>query len=197
MSVKTCPACGEAYISTATACADCGVPLVGDGEEAPAVLAEDDAVAYDLEDWDASQRSALTKALDAEGIVHRWGAPGELLVAEDQADAAEDLIDEVDNPDALPAEADDDDTAADVLSALYVASDVLQSDPRHSAAVVELLEAAERAGALGVPYGLDGATWSHVCGLADTLADTLGTAADDDEVAAAAHALREAVRPLV
>ncbi len=92
---------------------------------------------------------------------------------------------------------DGDDAAASVLSSLYVTSDVLVHDPDSSAAVVELLESVEAAGALPLPYGLDGEQWSALLRAADELADLLGAAADASEVAAAARRLRDAVRPLV
>jgi hypothetical protein len=120
------------------------------------------------------------------------------VVPEEAADLAEELIEEVDAPDALVAEEDDgDDAGASVLSSLYVTSDVLVHDPDSSAAVVELLESVEAAGSLPLPYGLDGDQWAELLRRADELADLLGTDADAAEVAAAARRLRDAVRPLV
>ena len=186
----SCPRCGAQYLATATTCADCGARLRAEGEGG-------DEVGYDLSDWSAEQREELVAALTAEGVAARL-EDMELVVAEADADVAEELIEEVDAPDALAAEDDDgDDAAASVLSSLYVTSDVLVHDPDSSAAVVELLESVEAAGSLPLPYGLDGEQWSELLRTADELADLLGADADDTEVAAAARRLREAVRPLV
>jgi hypothetical protein len=186
----TCPRCGAQYLASATTCADCGARLRGAGGDV-------DEVAYDLADWTAEQREELVASLAAEGIVARL-EDGELVVPEDAADLAEELIEEVDAPDALVAEEDDgDDAGAGVLSSLYVTSDVLVHDPDSSAAVVELLESVEAAGSLPLPYGLDGDQWAELLRRADELADLLGTDADAAEVAAAARRLRDAVRPLV
>lgn len=186
----SCPRCGAQYLPTATTCADCGARLRAEGEDG-------DEVGYDLADWSAEQREELVAALAAEGVVARL-EDAELVVAEADADVAEELIEEVDAPDALAAEDDDgDDAAARVLSSLYVTSDVLVHDPDSSAAVVELLESVEAAGSLPLPYGLDGEQWADLLRVADELADLLGADADDPEVAAAARRLREAVRPLV
>jgi hypothetical protein len=188
----TCPRCGAQYLlrATVTTCVDCGARLRGGAEDG-------DEVAYDLADWTPEQREELVASLAAEGVVARL-EDTELVVAEADADVAEELIEEVDAPDALDAEEDDgDDDAARVLSSLYVTSDVLAHDPDSSAAVVELLESVEAAAELPLPYGLDGDVWSGLLRVADELADLLGAAAEDSEVAAAARRLRDAVRPLV
>ena len=189
-NLVTCPRCGAQYLATATTCADCGARLRAGGDDG-------EEVGSDLADWTAEQREELVSSLAAEGVVARL-EDTELVVAEADADLAEELIEEVDAPDALAPEDDDgDDAPARVLSSLYVTSDVLVHDPDSSAAVVELLESVEAAASLPLPYGLDGDQWSALLRTADELADLLGAAADASEVAVAARRLREAVRPLV
>ena len=193
--VLTCPACGAQYVGLRQACIDCGVPLV----DGPRLEPGDDEVGYDLADWGDPDRHQLATSLGAEAIASRWEGL-ELVVKEADADRVEELIDEIDNPDALEAEddeGDDGDGGAEVLSALYVAADVLQHDAGSAVAIVELLEASERASELGPPYGLDGDVWREVQRRSDTLADLLGAEAAEEDVIAAARSLREAVRPLV
>ena len=191
-NLVTCPRCGAQYLASATTCVDCGARLRAAGDEGG------DEVEYDLADWSADEREQLVASLAAEGVAARIEEDALLVVPEDAADLAEELIEEVDAPDALAAEVDDgDDDAARVLSSLYVTSDVLVHDPDSSAAVVELLESVEAAGSLPLPYGLDGDQWSSLLRTADELADLLGAAAEASEVAAAARRLRDAVRPLV
>lgn len=191
-NLVTCPRCGAQYLASATTCVDCGARLRAAGDEGG------DEVEYDLADWSADEREQLVASLAAEGVAARIEEDALLVVPEDAADLAEELIEEVDAPDALAAEEDDgDDDAARVLSSLYVTSDVLVHDPDSSAAVVELLESVEAAGSLPLPYGLDGDQWSSLLRTADELADLLGAAAEASEVAAAARRLRDAVRPLV
>jgi hypothetical protein len=189
--ITTCALCGARYFNTALeACAECHAPF---GAEA---LAEGgDEVGYELADWDAHRRVELAGALARDRIAYRWEA-SELVVAEGDSDRVDELVDTIDNPDALAEEADDGELAADVLSALYVSSDVLQHDPLVAAAVVELLEALERAPELP-PYGIEAELWDDVLGRATAVADLLADEADGDEVAAAARSLRELVRPLV
>jgi hypothetical protein len=190
--VVTCPGCGAQYVGQREACAECGSPLAVVIPLEPG----DEEVGYDLADWGDGERRQLATALAGERLPSRW-EDQELVVREVDAERVEELIDEIDNPDALVVEEADDDGGADVLSALYVASDVLQHDAASAVAIVELLEASERASELGPPYGLDGDVWREVMRRTDTLADLLGTEAEADDVMAAAKALREAVRPLV
>ena len=194
----SCPRCGAQYLATATAttCVDCGARLRPPGER-PAAGEESEEVGYDLADWSPQQRDELVAALAAEGVAARLEET-ELVVAEADADLAEELIEEVDAPDALEVEADDgDDAAAEVLSSLYVTSDVLVGDPDSSAAVLELLESVEAAASLPLPYGLDGDQWAALLRTADDLADLLGEGGEAGEVSAAARRLRDAVHPLV
>jgi hypothetical protein len=179
-----------------------------------------DEVVYDLADWLPEQRSTLDGMLTAEGVAYRWEggqsssswmAPGpvsgpgspaqasdQLVVADRYGDLVEELIEELDHPDALDAVDDDgDDGAADVLSSLYVASDVLVSAPGNLAAASELGEALEAAQALAVPYGLDAAAWEELRRRAGMLAERLSSGGSDDEIADAARILRSAVQPLV
>lgn len=218
MSTAHCPLCRETYLAAATVCAVCRVALVADppegvagegrsgterveeGADEEGALAwpeGDEEVGYDLDDWAPADRRALTDALRAERIPHEWHED-EVVVPERHADVAEELIDAIDHPDALDAEEDDgDDGGAELLGALYVASDVLSGDPHASGAVVELLELAPGLAAMPAPYGVDGAMWAAVVERAGSLAGLLEADADDDEVKPAAAALRALVRPLV
>ena len=191
VSTRTCPRCGAEYLATVDRCADCGASLRDASDE------DGEEVAYELDDWTPTQREDLGRQLDAEGVP--WRLEGdELVVAEVDADLVEELIDAIDNPDALAVEDDEvDEGAAELLSTLYVASDVLQGDPRDSVAVVELLEAAEVAATSPLPYGLDGDVWAEVLRSCEALADLLGEDSDDEHVMVAAGRLRDVVRPLV
>lgn len=154
-----------------------------------------DEVAYDLADWSEDQRAELGEALDAERVAWRF-EEDELVVAEADAEVVETLIDEIEDPDALDAD-DGEDGGAEVLSSLYVSSDVLLSDPTASAAVAEFLTAAEAAADLPAPFGVEDDVWAEIGARADVLADALGAEADDDEVVVAARALRDLLHPLV
>lgn len=157
----------------------------------------DDEVGYELDDWPQQDRDALTAALRSERIAHEW-RDGEVVVPERWADVAEELIDAIDHPDALDAEDDvADDGGAELLSALYVATDILSGDPGASGAVIEVLELAPTLAASSPPYGVDGGTWASVREQVATIAELLEADEDDDEVRAAAASVRGLLRPLV
>lgn len=190
--IVTCPSCEAQYVSSAVACADCGAPLV----TGPVLAPEENEVGYDLGDWADEERRRLAASLAEAGMPSRWEG-AELVVRDQDADAVEELIDEIDNPDALAAEEDDADAGAELLSSLYVSADVLQHDGASAAAVLELLDAAEQAGQLGPPYGVDGEVWRDLLEKVGSVAELLGAQAPEEDVMAAAKALRDAVRPLV
>lgn len=213
MSTATCPLCRETYLAAATVCADCRVALVldplepggtGDGVDGASPGADgglawpdgDDEVAYDLDDWASADCDALSASLRAERIPHEW-RDREVVVPERWADVAEELIDLIDHPDALDVDDDADDGGAALLSALYVASDVLSRDPVASGAVIELLGLAPDLPGRPPPYGLDARTWAVIGERTAELATLLDRGADEDEVAAAAALLRTPLRDLV
>ena len=199
MSVVACPSCGETYVSSAEVCADCGVPLVDPADDAaprPTQLEpSDDEVGYDLGDWEPEQRFELVAQLSARGIAHRW-EEGELVVRERDADDVEPIIDDIDHPDALEVEEDDDDAAADLLSSLYVAADVLAGDHANPGAVLELCEAEREAQDLDAPYGVAPSAWEAIRERASALAGVLDRGEEDD-IRRAARELRDLLHPLV
>ena len=197
MAVLACPSCGETYVSSAQVCADCGVPLADPGDAPRASLhlePSDDEVGYDLDDWEPASRGELVTVLAAHGIAHRW-EDGELVVRERDADVVEPLIDDIDNPDALEVEEDDDDAAAELLSALYVAADVLAGDHGNPGAVLELCEAEARE--LDAPYGVPPEMWNEIRRRSAAVADLLDDNTDEEAIRAASRELRDLLHPLV
>lgn len=193
--VVSCPSCDAQYLASAsaTACADCGAPLLRGVDLEPG----GEEVGYDLADWGDEERVRLAQALGAAATPARWEGM-ELVVRAQDADAVEELIEEIDNPDALPVEdVDSGEEGAELLSSVYVAADVLQHDGKATGAVLELLDASAAADGMAPPYGIDGPVWRDVLDKLDAVAELLGVEAPEEDVMAAAHALREAVRPLV
>jgi len=192
MAVVTCTGCGAQFLDTARVCPDCNRPLGGGPLEEG-----DDQVGYDLEDWSPDQKGELIEALASNGIAHRW-EESELVVTEADADAVEQLIDDIDHPDALEAEEDPgDDAAANLLSTLYVAADVLSGDADNPAAVLDLLDAEEDAAGIAAPYGVEKPTWDAILDATGHVAALLDAKAGEDDVTKAAKALRDLLHPLV
>ena len=157
----------------------------------------DDEVVYDLGDWTFEQRAELERSLEDQRLAYRWHTGDQLLVPEVHADLVDEMVDDIDHPDALTVDdVDVDDRGAEILSDLYVASDVLLGAPGNPAAAARARAAAAAAALCEAPYGLDVGTWAGVRQRAGALVEELG-AGDEQRTVAAARALREAVRPLV
>ena len=185
-------------MSTAEVCADCGVPLVAQGE-APAAKhldPSDDEVGYDLDDWEPDQRGELVGALILHGIAHRW-EEGELVVRDADADTVEPLIDAVDNPDALDVEDDDDDAAAELMSSIYVAADVLASDGANPGAVTDLIDAEAEALEIDAPFGISPDTWAEIKRQTSLLTALLDDGGEEVDIRLAARELRDFLHPMV
>jgi hypothetical protein len=211
MALRTCPRCEASYIATVSMCVDCKLPLEDldeHGGRAPAGevpepvggpidLQADDNVGYGLDDWTDEQQAELSATLVAERIPYVWEG-GELVVRDHHADLVEELIDDLDHPDALDADDDDgDDSGAQLLSDLYVASDMLVGDPDHRVAVTEVLQLSGSMAGTSPPFGVERATWATVAERLDHLADLLGDDAPEEEIVPVARSIRDALRPLV
>ncbi|MEY2568545.1 MAG: hypothetical protein QOE35_3074 [Actinomycetota bacterium] len=162
---------------------------------------DDDEVVFELADWTDEDRAAVRDRLQAKGIAHEW-EDGDLVVADADADAADDAIEAVEFPDELPADADDtgdgaDDADADdggvgyaLMSALFVAADRLQHDPEDPRVGGAFDEAADAVVAAAPPYGVAAEQWKQLQELAANVCDQLDEA-DADVIARDAGALRQ------
>ncbi len=158
---------------------------------------EREQVGYELYAWAPAELDELDDALHELGLPHEWVSDGyEVVVHAEDEERVDALLPTIRYPDEIPAEDDDgDDTEVEVLSALFVSADRMQRDPTGDA-VAAFLDAAERIGDKP-PYGLDATEWTRVTGIVDDLIDMFHAAAPTGEIAAAATALRNRLRPLV
>ena len=189
----------------------------------PTLDPDAEQVAYDLSDWSDDLQTHLVQILVTDGIPHEFDVDGDLVVLAEDEERVERLIDAVEYPDALPIddrgdgdgdEADgsggdddaddgDDDGGVDdqqVLSDLFVASDRLMHDARDHEGVLSLVDAADRAEAIRLPYGFDPAVWKDIVEQAVGLRAVFEGEADDESDEAIEHQardLRSALRPLV
>ncbi|MCU1462386.1 MAG: hypothetical protein JWO37_2461 [Acidimicrobiales bacterium] len=165
-----------------------------------------DEIVFDLGEWDAGRRLLLNGALDQAGIGHVWEAADLVIAAEDE-EAVEALIDEFD--DAEPLELDDDDDGGEPVSEedeaaaqkamgdLFVAADRLVGSPWDGGVGDDFANAAGDVAELPPPFGIDPALWAQVAELAGSLTEQLDADADGDVVASDARMLRELLRKYV
>ena len=172
-------------------------------------------LAYDVDDWSDEQQTLLMHALDEVAIAYEFDIDGALVVLEENEERVEAILDKIEFPDALPVddgsedggEDDEDDAAgaavdgveaADVMSDLFVAADRLRKNARDAEGVLTLVDRADVAGRLRLPYGFSRAAWGDIVVQATTVKDLLeGEDADDETICEHAQVLRDTLRQYV
>lgn len=167
---------------------------------------------YDLSEWSPGARQVVASQFASAGIAFAWD--GTLfLVSVDDEEAADDLLDELEESGALEAadEADDPtETPGAVLEMLFLAADRLRKDPLDADGLRDLATALALSNPAGPPYGVEPLMWQRVMSLADELAmaetgiddeadDATETDGEPDPELAqdVAAELRELLRPFV
>lgn len=182
----------------------------------PTLDPDAELVAYDLSDWSDEMQTHLVGILHADGIPYEFDVEGDLVVEAERQQRVEELIDEVEFPDALPLDGEDGDEDGDgdgdgeladaagvdaqqVLSDLFVASDRLYKSARDHEGVLGLVDAADQAESIGLPYGFDPAVWKDIVTQATGLRAAFEGEVDqpDEVIEQQARDLRAALRPLV
>jgi hypothetical protein len=204
---RYCPNCGDEYIDTVQSCVDCLVPLTdsppaaaggGAGGQAP----DHEILVYELNTWAPEQRAQLEVVLAQAAIPFQWEDTDLLVPAAEEA-AVDDLLDQIEFPEPLaadaPADADVDDEAVyQVMSDLFVIADrIAESKTVDLAVAGDFIEAAGAAAQTPPPFGVDDRTWQQVQRLAGEISERLEAEGDDDAVIAEAATLRNALRGFV
>jgi len=156
---------------------------------------EDEAVAYDLTDWDDDSCLRLLDALAAETIP--YGLEGdELMVAALDEARVDEIVEAITTPGATltvggPA-------SFEAMSELFVAADQLVHDPDDRSGTAALVRGARAAAGASAPYGTEVAWWDGVVAQAGALADLVESPnPDGDHVIDLATALRDGLRPFI
>lgn len=171
-----------------------------------------DVIVYELDEWSPDQRGALEQRLVGAEISHQWETPSgadveesyepgnpwvvgtDLVVGEQDEDAVDALIDDIESPDALDEAEDDgvdDEANYAIMANLYVAADRLKDDPGDLAVAGEFFDAADAARTADAPFGIDPEVWRRVQELAAEVTAAVEQEADDEQVRAAAQRLRD------
>jgi hypothetical protein len=208
-----CPFCGAEYAVTEARCWECKLALPEDLE--PTLSAEDGAeeVLYELDDWPVATRVQLTSTLAERGIPARWEPGLTLAVREEDDEAAERALDELEEADdeADDEDADDasdegatseDDTdggavAQAAMADLFVAADRLMHEPEDEVVAAELGVAAEIVDESPPPFGIEEQLWTKVRELSAVVSGHLDDGAEPEVVSGDARTLREVLRPYV
>jgi hypothetical protein len=203
---RYCPSCGAEYIDTVSQCADCLVPLQAEPGQATGSpsLAETDheILVYELDQWEPGRRTQVEAVLAGAGVPFQWEGTDLLVPAAHEA-KVDDLLDQVEFPDALPDEGEgdeeiDDEAVYQVMSDLFVIADRIADSKEVDLAVAgDFILAAAVAAATGAPFGFDERTWQEVQRQAARIAEQLENEEDDAVVVSEARVLRDALRGFV
>jgi hypothetical protein len=158
----------------------------------------DPAVEYEFDDWDAEDRAAAAEALTAKVVPFRW-EPGLILAVAAYREADADAIfDELEAaaevqegglPEAEEGWGESED-AFSALGDLFDAADRLFHMPTGTTAANDLREAGATVRGSAPPYGFNPVLWKTAGELATQL-ETLLTDGSNDDIRAAAEALRD------
>ncbi len=164
----------------------------------------DDELVYELDEWSAEDRQALTAKLADAEIPHQWEGEVTLVVAPQYESLVEAALDELEFPHALEVEAiepvDDiaEQTSFEVLSSLFLAADRLKGNPLDAEGITDLTDALEQADPDAPPFGIVPGLWRDAVDRANRIADALADDDDrSDDVAAESAGLQALLRPYV
>jgi hypothetical protein len=169
-------------------------------DEAEALDASRDQVAYDLAEWDDHQVDGLVDQLTAAGIAFAWDED-ELYVYTDDEDAADEVFDKVSEAAGAATTdrgGDDGMAGAELLGGLFVAADRLQHDCEDHEGVISMLEMSKAIEGSDPPYGVGAAGWKHLVEQVVSLSDLLlEDNVDEEAVTTQARDLRTSLRHFV
>jgi len=165
--------------------------------------ANDPAVEYEFEEWDAEERAAAADALTARIVPFRWERGLILAVAAHREADADAVLDELEavgalSEDAALPEVEEDwgqgEDAFAALGELFDASDRLFHTPTGTLAANDLRESGAVVRASDPPYGFDPQLW-RTAGELSAQVETLLTEGSNEEIQARAQVLRDALAP--
>ena len=165
-------------------------------------MSDDSEVVFELGEFGADFRKAVAKTLLEAGIEFEW-EDEDLVVAEEDADAVDDVLDQLeDEPldqvvpveDSEPAE---DEADYESLSDLYLAADRLFRTPDDPMLLADLDDAAAAIEGLSPPFGVAEREWSRIQATARAIRESVAEGAPAEGLAGDARDLRDLLRGYV
>lgn len=155
--------------------------LVEQAEEADGPILEDDVekIGYDMDEWSAEAQGALVDALGLAGVAHMFSAEGELLVAEENEDQVDEIIDAVTEKIALESELGEASTVIeglklnDLLGEVRGLANKLVKNSGDAKSTLAMVDKAELLADVVTPFGFDSRRWSRIRLQALNMVETL------------------------
>lgn len=174
--------------------------LVEQAEEldGPALPEDAEKIGYSMEDWSAENQQSLVETLGLNGIAHEFDEDGELVIAEEDEQQVDTIIENLSERLAIEDELGD---ASEVMEGLELndllgevrgLANKLRKNPGDAKATTNIVNKADLLSDIRTPFGFDSGRWSKIRLRSAEMVDVL-TSEDrgEDEVVDAANALNE------
>ena len=163
-----------------------------------------DKVSYDMDEWPADAQSALVDALGLAGIAHEFSADGDLVVAEDQEDTVDEVIDKVTERLSIEDELGEASVVMeglqlnDFLGEVLTLAVKLRKNAGDARATISMVDKAELLADIKTPFGFDSQLWSNIRLSASRMLETLADEdRDEGSVSETAETLADQLRSVV
>lgn len=144
--------------------------LVEQAEEfdGPAIPEDAEKIGYSMEDWSAENQQMLVETLGLNGIAHEFDEDGELVIAEDDEDTVDKIIEALSERLAIEDELGE---ATEVMEGLQLndllgdvrgLANKLKKNPGDAKATVNIVTKAELLSNIRTPFGFDSGRWSKI-----------------------------------
>jgi hypothetical protein len=161
-----------------------------------------DHVAFEFSDWSDTLRAQLSARLGLDSVTHEFDTEGDLVIHAEDTDAVDELI-EVFRSELLAEQRLDGIEVlegidvADLLADVFIGAQRLAKNPNDHGAVLSTIDGIKRLIGTKRPFGFEAVDWFAIRDDADAVTATLEADGSDEELAEAAAALRDRLRPVV
>jgi len=172
--------------------------LIEQAEAADGPILDDDVekIGYAMDEWSAEAQSALVDALGLAGIPYMFSSEGELLVAEENEEQVDEIIDQVTERLAIDNELGEASQVIeglplnDLLGDVRVLANKLVKNAGDAKSTLAMVKKAELLADVKTPFGFDSRRWARIrMGATHMLATLADEDREEDDVHEAARAL--------
>lgn len=144
--------------------------LVEQAEQADGPILDPDVekIGYAMEDWTAQAQSALVDALGLAGVAHEFDAEGELIVAEEDEEKVDEIIDQVVERVAMDDELGEASQVIeglalnDLLGDVRVLANKLVKNGGDAKSTLAMVKKADLLSDVRTPFGFDSRRWAKI-----------------------------------
>ncbi len=163
--------------------------LVEQAEQADGPILDPDVekIGYGMDDWTAEAQSALVNALGLAGIAHEFSAEGELVIAEDDEEQVDEIIEGVTERIAIDDELGEASLVIegiklnDLLGEVRVLATKLMKNAGDAKSTIAMVDKASTLSDVKTPFGFDSRRWSQIRLASTRMVETLADEDRDEE----------------